>query len=189
MQIESMKGRIPDWLLKARNKWHFTGQKRPDFAMQPKEGQVSVWDFPRPPALVKETRSLQVLHEGQVVAFSKKSLAVQETASPPTYYVPPEDVNHHFLVLIQGKTSLCEWKGSSSYWALQENPKLAVAWSYSKPFSPFEPLANYLAFYPQHLECYLGDERVIPQPGGFYAGWITNELVGPFKGEPGTEHW
>jgi len=180
---------VPDWLLDARNKWEYQGQKRPDFAQEPKAGQVSVWDFPRPPALVKESRKLEVRHEGQVIALSTNSLAVQETASPPTYYVPPEDVNLDALVRMEGKSSLCEWKGTSNYWALTEAPKKAIAWSYPKPFPPFEPLTDYLAFYPQHLECFLDGERVIPQPGGFYAGWITNELVGPFKGEPGTGHW
>ena len=184
-----MKRKVPDWLLSARNKWSYTGQQRPDFAIAPKEGQVSVWDFPRPPALVPEQRTLEVLVNGQTLALSEKSLAVQETASPPTYYVPPEDVNQELLVRMKGKTSLCEWKGSSTYWSLKEQPNKSIAWSYAQPFPPFEPLAHYFAFYPQYLECYLARERVTPQPGGFYAGWITQELVGPFKGEPGTGHW
>lgn len=184
-----MKRKVPDWLWNARNKWTYTGQERPDFAMEPKEGQVSVWDFPRPPDLVPESRKLEVQHNGQTVALSLNALAVQETASPPTYYVPPEDVNQDLLVPVNGKTSLCEWKGASTYWAVRDQPSKAIAWSYAHPFSPFEDLAHYFAFYPQYLECYLGDERVTPQPGGFYAGWITAELVGPFKGEPGTGHW
>lgn len=183
------KKRIPDWLLKARDKWLYTGKERPDFAIVPQKGQVSVWDYPRPPALVPEPRTLKVLHHGSTIALSNNALAVQETASPPTFYVPPQDVNQELLIPMEGKTSLCEWKGSSRYWALPIQPQKAVAWSYPNPFPPFEALAQYLAFYPQHLECYLNDERVTPQPGGFYAGWITQELVGPFKGEPGTGHW
>lgn len=184
-----MKRKVPDWLLKAREKWTYTGQERPDFAIVPEQGQVSVWDFPRPPALVPEKRKLEVLKERTTLALSQHALAVQETASPPTYYVPPEDINFKALVKIQGKSSLCEWKGETNYWALKEQPKKAIAWSYPNPFSPFEALANHIAFYPQYLECYLDDERVTPQPGGFYAGWITSDLVGPFKGEPGTGHW
>jgi uncharacterized protein (DUF427 family) len=184
-----MKRKLPDWLVQARTKWTYTGQQRPDFAITPKKGQVSVWDFPRPPALVKEPRLLEVKHHGEIIAKSQNALAVQETASPPTYYVPQEDVKLDLLVQMANKTSLCEWKGASTYWALKEQPNQAIAWSYPKPFSPFEPLKDYLAFYPQHLECYLNDEQVTPQPGGFYAGWITKELVGPFKGEPGTGHW
>ncbi|MEO0570157.1 MAG: DUF427 domain-containing protein [Bacteroidota bacterium] len=187
--MDKKKIKVQDWLLKARNKWTHIGQQRPDFAIVPKKGQVSVWDFPRPPALVAEKRELKVLSNGQTLALSQNALAVQETASPPTYYVPLEDVNRDLLVPLEGKTSLCEWKGSSSYWALKEQPNKAVAWSYADPFSPFEALTQYFAFYPQYLECFLAGERVIPQPGGFYAGWITGELVGPFKGEPGTGHW
>ena len=175
--------------MKARNKWTYTGQHRPDFATVPKKGQVSVWDFPRPPALVPEKRTLEVRIDSQSLALSQKALAVQETASPPTYYVPPEDVNQELLVRMDRKTSLCEWKGASTYWALKAQPTKAIAWSYAHPFSPFEPLTDHIAFYPQYLECYLDKERVTPQPGGFYAGWITSELVGPFKGEPGTGHW
>lgn len=184
-----MKKNIPNWLLNSRNKWQFNGNQRPDFAVQPKEGEISVWDYPRPPALVTESRLLVVKSEGQTLAQTENAFAVKETASPPTYYVPPEDVNFDVLVELDGKTSLCEWKGSSRYWALKNAPDKAIAWSYPNPFSPFEPLANYMAFYPQYLDCYLGGEKVIPQAGGFYAGWITKELVGPFKGEPGTGHW
>lgn len=84
---------------------------------------------------------------------------------------------------------MCEWKGSAVYWALKTNIDLPVAWSYPKPFPEFEELKNYLAFYPQRLDCFVDGEQVRPQPGGFYAGWITPDLVGPFKGEKGTEHW
>ena len=183
------KKTVPDWLLKSREKWRYTGKQRPDFATTPSQDQFSVWDFPRPPALVSEPRMVKVLFEGQTLALSNKAMAVRETASPPTFYVPPEDVNQGLLVRINGKTSLCEWKGASTYWALKGQPSKAIAWSYSNPFSPFEPIADFFAFYPQHLDCFLNDEPVTPQPGGFYAGWITNELVGPFKGEPGTGHW
>lgn len=180
---------IPDWLLKARDKWTFNGQQRPDFAQVPKDGQVSVWDFPRPPALKPVPKKLEVRHQGALLALSHNALAVLETASPPTYYVPPEEVNLELLTRMEGKKSVCEWKGTSTYWALKELPSRAVAWSYSKPFPPFDPLTDYLAFYPQHLDCFLDDEPVTPQPGGFYAGWITKDVVGPFKGEPGTGHW
>ena len=184
-----MKNSIPDWLLKSRSKWQFNGTSRPDFAIEPKHGQISVWDFPRPPALVPCNKTLQVFSNDILLVSSTLSLAVQETASPPTYYVPQKDIRLEQFIKVADKKSLCEWKGTSTYWALKTNPSFPVAWSYTKPFPPFEPLTDYLAFYPQHLECYLDGERVIPQPGGFYAGWITKDLVGPFKGEPGTGHW
>lgn len=179
----------PSWLLQARDKWKFTGQQRPDFAHVPSEGQVSVWDFPRPPALEKVQQEVRVFSEETCIAKTSGALAVCETASPPTYYVPREDVNLAVLTQIPRKKSLCEWKGAAQYWALKTNPEKAIGWSYPHPFTPFEALKDYIAFYPQQLRCFVGDEKVRPQPGQFYAGWITNNLTGPFKGEPGTGHW
>ncbi len=185
----SSKKNIPDWLLKAREKWEYDGSKRPPFAESPKKGQLSVWDFPRPPALDRIAQTLQVYHQGIPIATSKNGFAILETASPPTYYIPPQDVNHSALVAIANKQSLCEWKGQAQYWALMEDPLRPVAWSYAKPFEPYEDLKDCYAFYPQYLNCFVDGEKVIPQPGQFYAGWITKNLTGPFKGEPGTEHW
>lgn len=186
---EKSQGNPPNWLLKAREKWQFNGRQRPPFAEIPEDGQVSVWDFPRPPAVEKVTQSISVFHEDLCLAKTSNGYAVMETASPPTYYIPLSAVNKEHLVSIPHKTSVCEWKGSAQYWALANNPQNAIAWSYAKPFSPFEKLKDYFAFYPQQLTCFLGDEKVRPQPGLFYAGWITNNLAGPFKGDPGTGHW
>ena len=116
--------------------------------------------------------------------------AILETASPPSLYVPPQDVRMDLLARAQG-ASLCEWKGSATYWSLRidghEVPN--VAWSYENPFADFTQIGGYLSFYPSKLECHLGAHRVAPQPGGFYGGWVTPEIVGPFKGEPGTGGW
>ncbi len=180
---------VPDWLLKSRDKWNYTGQQRPPFAETPKAGQVSVWDFPRPPALEKVSETIQVYHNGIAIATSKNAFAMQETASPPTYYIPPEDVHQPMLIAMSGKKSLCEWKGQAAYWALVDHPDEPVAWSYAQPFEPYQDLVGYFAFYPQHLDCFLDGEKATPQPGQFYAGWITSAVSGPFKGEPGTGHW
>ncbi|MFD2587879.1 DUF427 domain-containing protein [Croceitalea marina] len=180
---------IPSWLFEARNKWQFTGTKRPDFAEEPKKNQVSVWDFPRPPALVQVQEEVRVFAGETCIVKSKNALAVCETASPPTYYIPPEEVHLELLVPIPKKKSLCEWKGTAKYWALKTSPNKGIGWSYKNPFSPFEALKDYIAFYPQTLDCFIGDEKVRPQPGTFYAGWITDHLAGPFKGDPGTGHW
>jgi uncharacterized protein (DUF427 family) len=179
----------PSWLSKARDKWQFTGRERPPFAEKPKENQVSVWDFPRPPALAQVQEEVHVFTGKICLAKSNETLAVCETASPPTYYVPSQDVKLGLLVKIPRKKSICEWKGSAAYWALKTSPDKAIGWSYKNPFSPFEALKDYIAFYPQTLDCFVGDEKVRPQPGEFYAGWITDSLAGPFKGEPGTGHW
>lgn len=181
--------KIPDWLFKSREKWQYTGKQRPPFAESPKPGQRSVWDFPRPPALIPAQKKIEIRTDGLPLAISSRALELMETASPPTYYLPPEDVAFDLLVPVSKGTSLCEWKGAAKYWALKSSPHQAIAWSYSNPFEPYSQLRDYLAFYPQYLECFVDGEKVIPQPGGFYAGWITEDLCGPFKGSPGTGHW
>ncbi|NAY91514.1 DUF427 domain-containing protein [Muricauda sp. JGD-17] len=180
---------VPHWILKAREKWEYFGQARPPFAEIPKAGQRSVWDFPRPPAIEKSLKKLKIKHGAELVAASHNALAILETASPSTYYVPPEDINYKLLVKIPKRESLCEWKGNAVYWALKNDPMAPIAWSYPKPFQEYIILKDYFAFYPQHLECYLDGERIVPQTGEFYAGWITSDLSGPFKGKPGTGHW
>ena len=178
-----------NWLQKAREHWNYKGGKRPPFAVEPKKGQRSVWDFPRPPVIEDVNKLVKVSHASTLIAQSNEAKAVLETASPPTYYIPEEDIMLEQLVKLQNKSSFCEWKGNADYWALKTAPEKPIAWSYSKPFPEFEKLKNHLAFYPQYLNCEVDGEKVIPQPGGFYAGWITPDLVGPFKGEPGTGSW
>jgi uncharacterized protein (DUF427 family) len=180
---------MKNWVQQARDSWNHTGEKRPPFAIVPKKGQRSVWDFPRPPKIEKVNQSIVVSYKGMVVAKTNKALAVLETASPPTYYIPQVDVDMSKLVKMRNKSSMCEWKGTSVYFALETIKDQPVAWSYPKPFGEFEKVKDYLAFYPQHLECYVAGKRVQAQPGLFYAGWITSDLVGPFKGEKGSEGW
>ena len=181
--------KLPDWLLKARNKWQFNGQKRPPFAHEPRKGQVSVWDFPRPPAIEKVHQEITIYSGDVCIAKTTNAYAVMETAHPPSYYLPSSDVDQKLLVQLPNKESLCEWKGAATYWALKTAPLKAIAWSYAKPFFEFEAITNHFAFYPQYFDCFVGDEKARPQPGQFYAGWITDNLAGPFKGEPGTGHW
>ena len=189
MKARKQKNRMVTWLQMARERWEYKGDKRPAFAEAPKKGQRSVWDFPRPPVIEKVPGHITVSHEGNMIADSRRTLAVLETASPPTYYIPEEDIDMALLAGMPGKTSMCEWKGQASYWALKKEKDLPVAWSYPKPFEEFKALKDHLAFYPQLLDCKVDGMTVRPQPGGFYAGWITPDLVGPFKGEPGTGHW
>lgn len=185
----TQKNKVPEWLLKAREKWQYSGQTRPPFAEEPKPGQRSVWDFPRPPVLVPSQKEVEVQYNGIRLAVSSKALELQETASPPTYYIPAKEVVFDLLISLPLRTSLCEWKGEAHYWALKTAPDKAIAWSYPNPFETYTALTDYVAFYPQHLDCYVNGEKAIPQPGGFYAGWITKDLSGPFKGELGTGHW
>ncbi len=169
--------------------WKFRGQKRPEFAVVPGTGQESVWDYPRPPKLAADGRLVKVCYGEQTVASSNKTYRVLETASPPSFYIPSEDVIWEFLRSTTGR-SVCEWKGVANYWSLSSDPKVGVVgWSYPGPPTVFEKIRNYVAFYPAVVTCYVSNERVRAQPGGFYGGWITDEIVGPFKGAPGTEHW
>lgn len=180
---------MKNWLEQARDSWKYTGKERPPFAIAPKKGQRSVWDFPRPPKIEKVDKPIVVSHQCKIIAETGNALAVLETASPPNYYIPQVDVNMSKLIKMPNKSSMCEWKGPAVYWALRTMADQPIAWSYLKPFLEFEEVKGYLAFYPQKLECFVAGERVRPQQGAFYAGWITPDLVGPFKGEKGSEHW
>ena len=169
--------------------WQYRGQKRPDFADIPGPGQESVWDYPRPPDLVTDGRLVEVYHGEQLVASSYRTYRVLETAHPPSFYIPPEDVKWEMLESAPG-SSVCEWKGTANYWVLSFDPNQgAVGWSYPAPTSAFEPIRHHVSFYPAILACYVAGERARPQPGKFYGGWVTGEITGPFKGEPNSAHW
>ena len=180
----------PARLERARAQWRWRGHDRPPFAQVPTAGQVSVWDFPRPPALVRETREI-VIHWGEtVVARTHGAWAVRETAHPPTFYLPLVDVNRT-LLRAAGGGSFCEWKGPAHDWDLVEGSRRLehVAWSYPQPLAGAEALADCIAFYAHPFACTVGGAPVTPQPGGFYGGWVTPDVAGPFKGDPGSSAW
>ncbi len=181
---------IPGWARRGRRGWQFDGSERPPFAIEPLEGQESVWDYPRPPRVEPDPREVKVTLGTQVIGKSRRAVRVLETASPPTFYLPPSDVLLEALVPASG-SSRCEWKGEARYWTVVAAGETleAVAWSYPDPFPEFESIRDYVSFYPARLECRVGPHRVNPQPGGFYGGWVTPELVGPFKGAPGSTGW
>ena len=180
----------PDWLRAARDHWQWRGQARPPFAAPTGPGQTSVWDFPRPPIVSPDTREVVIRWRDVEVARTRRAMRVLETAHPPSFYLPWDDVARHLLQPAAG-SSFCEWKGPARYWSLaHDHERLpGVAWSYPQPLAGAEALANCVAFYPRDLECSVDGAAVLPQPGGFYGGWITAELVGPFKGEAGSEGW
>ena len=170
--------------------WRYRGQERPSFAKTPGPRQESVWDYRRPPAILRDQRRVEVRLKNLIIADSRQNYRILETASPPTFYIPPHNVRAELLEPCAG-TSVCEWKGVACYWTLKiprRSPQ-PVGWSYSNPAPPFEAITGFFSFYPARLECFVDGERVSPQPGQFYGGWITSEIVGPFKGEPGTGHW
>lgn len=170
--------------------WKFKGKARPEFAVAPGDLQESVWDYPRPPVCVADSREIEVRIGEMVVAKTRRAVRVLETASPPTFYLPPEDVDFTFLEQTPGN-SFCEWKGSAAYWSLfLETGKVQdVGWSYPMPTTRFEMIKGFLSFYPGKLDCRVDGQQVRPQEGGFYGGWVTDEIVGPWKGGPGSSGW
>ena len=160
--------------------------------IEPGRGQESVWDYPRPPRVEPSKRRVRVEFAGRTIADSTRALRVCETAGPPVLYVPPDDVVMDLLVPTHGHSTFCEWKGHASYFDLVVGDARAAkaGWTYADPTPGFRNLQGFLAFYPGRVDAaYLDDERVRPQPGEFYGGWVTDDIVGPFKGEPGTGHW
>jgi len=165
----------------------FTRPKRID----PGPVQESVWDYPRPPRLEPVAETLRVVFAGETVAETSAGYRVLETSHPPVYYIPPADIRREFLVAAPGR-SFCEFKGAAKYWSLEVSGRHATgaAWSYPDPTPGFAPLKDHLAFYASKVdECWVGDEKVEPQEGDFYGGWITPRIVGPFKGAAGTMGW
>ena len=159
--------------------------------IEPGPGQESVWDYPRPPRLEPSTRLIRVVFNGEVVAETRRALRVLETSHPPVYYIPPEDIDMK-LVERSSRSSFCEWKGRARYHALKVGDRRSpdAAWSYPEPSRAFEAIRDHLAFYPSRVdESTVDGEVVRSQPGDFYGGWITSEVIGPFKGEAGTMGW
>ncbi len=157
----------------------------------PQPNQESAWDYPRPPRLELTTKHIQIIFNGVLIADTHNAKRVLETSHPPSYYIPPEDVQMQYLQPGDGR-SLCEWKGAAGYYTLVVGEKTIenVAWFYANPTPAFEAIRNHLAFYPHDMDaCLVDGERAQPQPGRFYGGWITRDIVGPFKGEPETMGW
>jgi uncharacterized protein (DUF427 family) len=151
----------------------------------------SVWDYPRPPRLEPTTKHVRVVFAGQVIADSARCYRVLETSHPPVYYIPREDIRADALLPAQGQ-SFCEFKGNASYWSLKVGDSVSpnAGWSYEAPTKAFAPIQGFIAFYATRVdECYVADERVQPQPGDFYGGWITSDIQGPFKGGIGSSGW
>ena len=150
----------------------------------------SVWDYPRPPRLEPVPERIRIIFAGRVVAETHDAKRVLETSHPPVYYLPREAFTCELIG--NPRRSFCEWKGLASYWSIHTAGRTApdCAWSYPDPTPGFAAIRDHIAVYPQAMDgCFVGDEQVTPQPGGFYGGWVTSNLSGPFKGAPGTMGW
>jgi len=169
--------------LKTGNKSHLNNVRlKPD--------QESVWAYPRPPRLEAISKHIRVCYAGRTIAETRRAYRVLETSHPPVYYIPPEDICVAYLQPESG-SSLCEWKGQARYFSVVVDGKRAqrAAWSYPNPSRAFAAIGNYVAFYAGLMDaCTVDGEKVQPQEGNFYGGWITKDVVGPFKGAAGSSN-
>lgn len=158
----------------------------PKAPIVPAPGQESVWDYPRPPRIEDAPNAIRVVFGGVTIVDSTRAKRVLETSHPPVYYVPLADVAAGALAP-SARQTFCEFKGQARYYDVLGGDRVApsAAWGYADG-----PLAGHVAFYAGPMDgCFVDDERALPQEGGFYGGWITSRVVGPFKGGPGTSGW
>lgn len=154
-------------------------------------GQESVWSYPRPAIAEPSPARVTIEHRGRILADSGRTVRTLETSHPPSYYIPRDDIAPGILRRAEG-SSFCEWKGAAAYWDVVADGIVLprVGWSYPSPTPPFALLRDHVAFYAAPFDrCTVDGETVVPQPGGFYGGWITSKVAGPFKGVPGSRGW
>jgi uncharacterized protein (DUF427 family) len=160
-------------------------------AASPGAQQESVWDYPRPPRVEASERHVRVIVDGVTIADSRNAVRVLETSHPPAWYVPLVDIRMDLLVPTTRRTG-CEYKGEAAYYRIQvgKTDRKDAAWSYASPLPGYEVITDHVSFYPGRVdEAWVDGHRVMPQAGDFYGGWITPEIIGPFKGGPGTFGW
>jgi uncharacterized protein (DUF427 family) len=159
--------------------------------IEPGPGQESVWDYPRPPRVEPVAARVRAVVSGRALGDTTRAIRVLETAGAPVYYLPPEDIDAGRL-RPSDRTTVCEWKGTATYLDYDDGSRRipSVAWTYRSPKPGYESIRGHLALYASRIdEAWIGDERARPQPGGFYGGWVTDAIVGPMKGDPGSEGW
>ena len=159
--------------------------------IEPGPGQESVWDYPRPPRVERSDRAVTVVLGGVEIARTSRAHRVLETCHPPVYSIPIEDIVPGALRPVAG-TTFCEFKGEASYLDVVGGAEIRprAAWTYRDPTPGYEALVDTVAFYPSRMDAaYVEGEQVQAQEGDFYGGWITADIVGPFKGGAGTWGW
>ncbi len=150
-----------------------------------------MWDYPRPPRAERVRCRVRIVHGGTLLLDTDDVVRVLETSHPPTYYLPRAEFR--VPLLAAPRLTVCEWKGEASYIDLEVPgvaPLREVGWWYPQPVLRYPQLTDRAAVYAaQFDEVTLNGEQVTPQPGNFYGGWITADIVGPFKGDPGSWAW
>ena len=155
-------------------------------------GQESVWDYPRPPALRASEELITVILGGEEICETRTSWQILETSHPPTYYLPRSAFVAGALRAAGGH-SYCEWKGDASYLDVLGGGKVAASGRLVLP-AAVRPLQRAAATTSRSIPArwtaaWSTASVVVPQEGGFYGGWITSAVSGPFKGGPGTLGW
>jgi uncharacterized protein (DUF427 family) len=156
-----------------------------------KLGQESVWAYPRPAIAEKFNGHVKIVHRGNILAETRRAIRTLETSHPPSYYFPRENIAMQWLQT-SPRSSICEWKGKASYFHVKthDDDFRDVGWSYAAPTEAFLLLKDHIAFYAAPFDdCFVDGEKVTPQPGSFYGGWITSRVAGPFKGASGSMFW
>ena len=151
-----------------------------------------MWDYPRPPRVEPTSSRIEIVFNGLTIASTVRAFRVLETSHPPIYYLPTADIRMDHVRPSGHRPTFCEFKGLATYFTVtvDDETERDVAWSYAHPSRGYEAITDHLAFYPGRMdECTVDGEVVSPQPGGFYGGWITSNVVGPFKGGPGSNGW
>ena len=157
----------------------------------PGPSQESVWDYPRPPRLEDTDKHIRIIFNDVLIAETRYAKRILETSHPPNYYIPLKDIRSEYL-LPSTHATFCEWKGRAHYYTLRVGDREAknVAWCYPEITPAYAELKEHFGFYPGPMDaCYVDHEKVKPQAGIFYAGWVTSDIVGPFKGDAGTRGW
>lgn len=159
--------------------------------VRPGPDQESVWDYPRPPRVEAVGKRIKIVFNNELIVDTQRAKRILETSHPPNYYIPMSDIKAECLQP-SAQSTYCEWKGQASYFTVRVGDRQAenAAWYYPEIASAYKVLEEHVSFYPGPMDaCYVDEEKVQPQPGKFYAGWITSDIVGPFKGGPDSWGW
>jgi uncharacterized protein (DUF427 family) len=154
-------------------------------ANEKSQKRESVWDYPRPPKVEKTSKKIQVIFQEVTIAETVRAKRVLQTGQAPVYYIPQEDVKMEYVISTP-KSSTCEFKGKAVYYDIKVGSKTVAAagWSYPEPTQGYEEIKDHIAFYPRLMDaCYVDGERVTPEPGEYFGGWITSDILGPFEGQ------
>ena len=150
-----------------------------------------MWDYPRPPRLEQDARRVRVVLGGEVIADTDRAYRVLRDQPPADLLPAARGLRRRGARPGRGLELLrVEGPGRLPRRDRRRAHGGAGGLVLPVPLARFAALADHVSLYPGRMDaCVVGDERVEAQEGDFYGGWITPEVVGPFKGAPGTWGW